>query len=139
MRTLATPDMPMREAAALDRSMILPFTNGPRSLIVTVTERPLLKFSTKTLVPNGNERCAAAFFLLSHGSVKLALVLAVMRGFAWAYPAFLGALGLLIGYQTYQLWHDFSVGLTALTIFDVLVFVLTWHEYWLVRISKRDA
>jgi len=86
-----------------------------------------------------SSKAAAAFFLLSYGSVKLALVLSVMRGSAWAYPAFLGALGLLIGYQTYQLWHDFSVGLTALTIFDVLVFVLTWHEYWLVRISKRDA
>jgi hypothetical protein len=58
-RTLATPGMPMLEAAAFDRSMILPFTNGPRSLIVTFTERPLLKFSTRTLVPNGNERCAA--------------------------------------------------------------------------------
>jgi uncharacterized membrane protein len=86
-----------------------------------------------------SSKAAAAFFLLSHGSVKLALVLAVMRGWAWAYPAFLGALGLLIGYQSYQLWHVFSVGLTALTIFDVLVFVLTWHEYRLVRISKRDA
>jgi uncharacterized membrane protein len=82
---------------------------------------------------------AAAFFLLSHGSVKLALVLAVMKGWAWAYPVFIGALGLLIGYQSYQLWHVFSVGLTALTIFDVLVFVLTWHEYRLVRISKQKS
>jgi len=38
-----------------------------------------------------SSKAAAAFFLLSRGSVKLALVLAVMRGFAWAYPAFLGA------------------------------------------------
>jgi hypothetical protein len=66
-------------------------------------------------------------------------LLAVMRGWAWAYPAILTALGLLIGYQSYQLWRVFSVGLTALTIFDVLLFVLTWHEYRLVRISKRDA
>jgi uncharacterized membrane protein len=86
-----------------------------------------------------SSKAAAAFFLLSHGSVKLALVLAVMRGWPWAYPAFIGALGLLIGYQSYQLWHVFSLGLAALTIFDVLVLVLTWHEYRLVRMSKRDA
>ena len=57
-----------------------------------------------------SSKAAAAFFLLSHGSVKLALVLAVMRGFAWAYPAFLGALGLLIGYQT-----PISSGMTSLS------------------------
>jgi uncharacterized membrane protein len=78
-------------------------------------------------------KAAAAFFLLSHGSVKLALVLAVMRGRAWAYPAFMIALGLLIGYQGYQLWRAFSFGLSVLTIIDALVLVLTWHEYRLVR------
>jgi uncharacterized membrane protein len=86
-----------------------------------------------------SSKAAAAFFLLSHGTVKLVLVLAVMRGWAWAYPAFVIALGLLIGYQSYQLWHVFSVGLTALTLFDVLVLVLTWHEYRLVRMSNRGA
>ena len=86
-----------------------------------------------------SSKAAAAFFLLSHGTVKLVLVLAVMRGWAWAYPAFIVALGLLIGYQSYQLSHVFSVGLAALTIFDVLVLVLTWHEYRLVRMSNRGA
>lgn len=86
-----------------------------------------------------SSKAAAALFLLSHGMIKLVLVLAVMRGFAWAYPAFIGALGLLIGYQSYQLWHVFSVGLAALTVFDVFVLVLTWHEYRLVRLSKRFA
>jgi Predicted membrane protein (DUF2127) len=47
-----------------------------------------------------SSKAAAAFFLLSHGTVKLVLVLAVMRGWAWAYPAFVIALGLLIGYQS---------------------------------------
>ena len=38
--------------------MIRPRTNGPRSLMVTITERPLCLFVTRTLVPNGSVRCA---------------------------------------------------------------------------------
>ena len=33
--------------------------NGPRSLIRTVTERPVRSLTTRTLVPNGKVRCAA--------------------------------------------------------------------------------
>lgn len=40
--TGASPDMPIARAAAGVTSMIRPLTNGPRSLIVTTTERPLL-------------------------------------------------------------------------------------------------
>jgi hypothetical protein len=32
-------------------------------LIVTTADRPLLRFSTRTFVPNGNERCAAVMAL----------------------------------------------------------------------------
>ncbi len=84
-----------------------------------------------------SSKTAVAFFLLSHGTVKLVLVLAVMKGFAWAYPAFMVALGLLISYQSYQVWHVFSGGLAALTIVDVLVLLLTWHEYRVFRIRHR--
>jgi hypothetical protein len=57
--TVPVPSMPMLWAAAFDRSMIRPPTKGPRSLMRTTTERPFDKFSTRTLVPNGSERCAA--------------------------------------------------------------------------------
>jgi hypothetical protein len=59
--TSATPEaiMPMLAAAAFDRSMILPPMKGPRSLMRTITDRPFERFSTKTRVPNGNDRCAA--------------------------------------------------------------------------------
>jgi uncharacterized membrane protein len=82
-------------------------------------------------------KAATVFFLLSHGIVKFVLVLSVMRGFPWAYPAFVLALGLLIGIQSYQLWHHFSLVLVVVTIFDLIVLALTWHEYRLVRSSQR--
>jgi uncharacterized membrane protein len=78
-------------------------------------------------------KTAAVFFLLSHGTVKLILVLSVMRGYPWAYPMFMAALGLLIGIQSVQLWHHLSLGLLAITILDVVVLALTWHEYGVLR------
>jgi hypothetical protein len=39
--TIAVPAMPSTRAAPVDRSMHRPFTNGPRSLIRTVTLRPV--------------------------------------------------------------------------------------------------
>jgi uncharacterized membrane protein len=76
-----------------------------------------------------DQKFAASFFLLSHGIIKLFLIIAVLRRKSWAYPAFMLALGLLISYQTYRLSHIFSPGLFALTILDAIVLVLAWHEY----------
>jgi uncharacterized membrane protein len=82
-------------------------------------------------------KAATVFFLLSHGTVKLILVLSVMRGFSWAYPAFMLALGLLIAIQTFQLSHQVSLVLLAVTVLDVIVLALTWHEYRLLRGRQR--
>lgn len=79
---------------------------------------------------------AAAVYLLSHGAIKLFLVVMVLRERMWAYPVFMIALVLLIGYQTYQISLAFSVWLAALTILDLVVLVLTWHEYKLHRRVK---
>src|SRR6185295_8475961 len=46
-------------AAPRDRSRKRPFTNGPRSLMRTMTLRPFLLLVTRTLVPNGRLRWAA--------------------------------------------------------------------------------
>ncbi len=62
-RAVPEPSMPRLDAAALDTSMIRPAMKGPRSLIRTTTEWPLLRFSTSTLVPKGSERCAAVISL----------------------------------------------------------------------------
>src|SRR5437868_694550 len=61
--TGASPDMPSARAAAGVRSITRPRTKGPRSLMVTTTERPLLRLVTRTLVPNGRLLCAAVYAL----------------------------------------------------------------------------
>ena len=51
--------MPMRWAAAFERSITRPFMNGPRSLMRTTTDLPFFGLVTLSLVPNGRVLCAA--------------------------------------------------------------------------------
>ena len=71
----------------------------------------------------------AAWYLITHGVVKLILVGGLLRNRGWAYPASLAVLGAFIVYQLYRMTFAFSWGLIALTVFDVIVIWLIWHEY----------
>jgi uncharacterized membrane protein len=73
------------------------------------------------------------FYLLSHGIIKVFLVIGLLRNKLWAYPASLGVLGLFIVYQLYRFSYTHGFGLIVLTVFDVFVMGLIWHEYRLVR------
>ena len=74
-----------------------------------------------------------AFYLLSHGAVKLAVVVGLLMGRLWAYPASLVVLTLFVAYQLYRYSYTHSLGLIALTLFDLVVIALIWHEYRLIR------
>lgn len=74
-----------------------------------------------------------AFYLLSHGLIKLLLVIGLLRGKLWSYPASLVALGAFMAYQMYRYSYTHSPGLLVLTVFDVAVMWLIWHEWRVVR------
>jgi uncharacterized membrane protein len=74
-----------------------------------------------------------AFYLLSHGVIKAFLVIGLLRNKLWAYPVSLVVLGLFIVYQLYRFSYTHGFGLIVLTVFDVFVIGLIWHEYRLVR------
>ncbi|MEI9402318.1 DUF2127 domain-containing protein [Mesorhizobium argentiipisi] len=79
-----------------------------------------------------------AFYLLSHGLIKLLLVVGLLRGKLWSYPASLIALGAFMVYQVYRWSYTHSPGLLVLTVFDAVVMVLIWHE-WRVMQRQRPA
>lgn len=83
-----------------------------------------------------SSKAFAAFYLLSHGAIKVVLVAGLLRNKYWAYPTSLVVLGLFILYQAYRYTFTHSVWLVALTIFDLVVMWLIWHEYKLVRVHK---
>jgi uncharacterized membrane protein len=81
----------------------------------------------------------AAVYLLSHGIVKVVLVVAVLRRQLWAYPWMIALLGVFIVYQLYRLSRRFTLGLTLLTLFDAFVMVLTILEYRRRRSATQPA
>ncbi len=74
-----------------------------------------------------------AFYLLSHGLVKVLLVAGLLREKLWSYPASLIVLAMFVVYQLYRFSYTHGFGLIVLTVFDVIVIGLIWHEYNLMR------
>ena len=74
-----------------------------------------------------------AFYLLSHGLVKLVVVAGLLREKLWAYPASFAVFGAFIAYQLYRYSHTHEAVLIALTVFDLFVIALAVHEYRLLR------
>lgn len=75
----------------------------------------------------------AAIYLLLHGVVKLVLAWAVFANKLWAFPWMIAFLAIFVVYQIYEIFIDHSIGLTLLTIFDIIIIWLTIHEYRLRR------
>jgi uncharacterized membrane protein len=81
-----------------------------------------------------------AIYLLSHGVAKIVLVALVLRDKLWAYPWLIVLLLAFIAYQLYRIAAvHFSIGLTALTIFDAVLVWLTWREYQAKRAHRQRA
>lgn len=71
----------------------------------------------------------ASVYLLSHGIVKIFLVVGLLREKLWAYPSAMVVFTLFILYQLYRYAHTHSLSLIILTVLDLVVIILTWHEY----------
>ena len=80
-----------------------------------------------------------ALYLLSRGLIKLGLVIALLRNKLWAYPAALAVMGLFMIYQLIEIILKHSVFLIALTLFDIAVMWLIWHEYRIVSAKATAA
>jgi uncharacterized membrane protein len=78
----------------------------------------------------------ASVYLVAHGLIKVFLVAGLLRKKLWAYPAALWFLGIFILYQSYRFSHTHSLGLLALSAFDLFVASLVSLEY---RSQKQHA
>ncbi|MGH7157065.1 MAG: DUF2127 domain-containing protein [Candidatus Saccharimonadales bacterium] len=78
----------------------------------------------------GSSLAFGAAYLLSHGLVKIILVIEVLREHLWAYLGLIIVTALFVIYQVYRLAVvKFSVSLFLLTLFDLLIIYLTQKEY----------
>ncbi len=76
------------------------------------------------------------FYLLSHGIVKIVLVLLLWRKKLWAYPAAVVVLALFIGYQVFRWTSTHAVSLLLLSGLDAFIIALTLREH---RRLRREA
>jgi len=74
-----------------------------------------------------------ALYLISHGLIKIILVAGLLRDKIWAYPSAIAVFSLFIVYQLYRYIFSHSIFLLVLTVLDIAVIWLTWHEYHYFR------
>jgi uncharacterized membrane protein len=74
-----------------------------------------------------------ALYLLSHGVIKLFVIIGLLQQKLWYYPTALVVFGLFIVYQLYRFSFTHSPWLLVLTVLDIIVMWLTWHEYSYLR------
>jgi uncharacterized membrane protein len=70
-----------------------------------------------------------AFYLLSHGLIKLGVIIGLLKKKLWAYPAAFAVFSLFIVYQLYRYFHTHSLWLLFLATFDLIVIWLILIEY----------
>lgn len=78
-----------------------------------------------------------SLYLLSHGVVKLWLIVGLWRQRLWYYPLAMAVFAWFIAYQLYRYSFSHSWWLLALTVLDVMVIALTWFEYRQLRRHLR--
>ena len=101
-------------ATALTRAELM---EDPRDLVANAMRQAAEGFTT-------DAQSFAAWYLFSHGLIKLALVAAVLANRVWAYPAFIAAMIGFILYQVYRMSFEVSFVLVAITVLDSS----SWHS-----------
>jgi uncharacterized membrane protein len=120
-------DVIVRLANALTRAELM---EDPRDFVATSLRQAAEGFTS-------DAQFFAAWYLFSHGLIKLVLVIAVLTNRVWAYPVFIAAMIGFILYQVYRMSLDVTFALVAITILDLVVLVLAWHEYGFVRRERH--
>ena len=117
--------------------LLLLFTGSVVQIVLALLENELIDdpndfFGTHLhaiLNPTHEAQVFGGLYLISHGIVKLFLVIGLLRDKMWAYPASLAVFALFILYQTVRYLSTHSAFLLLLTVMDLIVMWLIWHEY----------
>lgn len=81
------------------------------------------------LAPTHEGQVFGGLYLLSHGVVKLFMLVGLWLNKLWAYPASLALFSLFILYQMVRYTSTHSTWLLVLTVLDLIMMWLIWHEY----------
>jgi len=96
--------------------------NDPHDFIATA-----LTHSTHSLTTGSTTY--AGVYLLSHGVIKMFVIINVLRNKYWAYPLLILVLLGFIIYQVIDIVQKHSITMILLSIFDAFVIIMTWLEW----------
>lgn len=125
---------------------ILLFTNSITDFILQLVNNEIIEdpgdffanWVQPLLHPTPEAQVFGGLYLLSHGIVKIFLVAGLLRKKLWSYPASIGVFTLFIIYQLFRyFFRTHSVWLLVITIADIAVIWLIYHEYR--EALKRDT
>lgn len=71
----------------------------------------------------------AAWYIIFHGATSLFIVVSLFLKKLWAYLVMMAFTIIFIFYQLYKIIFSHVYILGIITFFDLLLLVLTWHEY----------
>ena len=77
----------------------------------------------------GNLKAYAVIYLVGHGLINIFLFIGILKNKLWAYKASIVFMSLFIVYQIYKIIISHSIWLLGLTILDLVMIWLIWHEY----------
>jgi uncharacterized membrane protein len=126
--------------------LLLVSPNQVHKIIAKITRHELSEdpndFIAKLLLSLSNRYSVSvqffsAFYLLSHGIIKLIVIYLLRRRKYWAYPLSIVFFLLFIVYQTYRFFNTHAIWLIILTIFDLLMIYLTYKEYRNIQDSSK--
>jgi uncharacterized membrane protein len=80
-----------------------------------------------------------AFYLLSHGIIKALVIAGLLRGILWFYPLAIAVFAFFVVYQLYRFNFTHSIWLLFITLVDIIVIWLTWHEYNFLRKHRASV
>ena len=78
------------------------------------------------------------FYAISHGAVKLAVVILLWLKKLWAYPVSIVVLLMFIVYQMDLFFRHYSIYMILLTVFDIVMIMLTVFEYKRVKNNRQE-
>jgi uncharacterized membrane protein len=95
---------------------------NPRDMFINFIAQNLQTLSLNTKI-------FIAIFILIHGLLDIFLVIQLYRNKIWAYLLAIAVMLIFIGYQIYRITLYHSPVLVVITIFDLFLVGLIWHEY----------
>lgn len=123
-----TPHDIVRLAQWLSKSEL---TENPHDFIGTALTHGLHSLSTSSTLYGG-------IYLLSHGIIKMFVIINVLRNKYWAYPLLIVVLLGFIIYQIIDIVQKHSIAMTLLSIFDAFIVVMTWLEWQKQRALRQE-